>query len=323
MTQTLSLGLVIGFGCLLDSTVHCSAASSTLPGGEILDLNCFNKSSDWYSYEPELTEFSTVNCANKCYVDGFEFAGVSVVENSTTHEVIGFICECGCDLIADDMHPVSESNCQSSCVVGDSGAGFCPNSAEFISTFNISVEDPFCKINPICDVSEYDVCQQELQLVYGIVVAALVAVLIIIGLIVLYNRHKMCARCREHGRGSPRIKKKVTNGLLTDDHNSHELVQSVQQSWVIDFHKITMGKMIAAGSSGQVYAGDFEGKPVAVKELFSVLFDPEALKDFKDEVLAQCFADWAVFECRFFAPCSCCLVLDVLVCCMVEILTQW
>ena len=69
--------------------------------------------------------------------------------------------------------------------------------------------------------------------------------------------------------------------------SADSLVQAGQQSWVIDFNKITMKEMIAAGSSGQVYAGVFDGKPVAVKELFSVLFDPESLKDFKDEV---CYA---------------------------------
>jgi hypothetical protein len=37
-------------------------------------------------------------------------------------------------------------------------------------------------------------------------------------------------------------------------------------------------------SASPRYAGIFDGKPVAVKELFSVLFDPESLKDFKDEV---------------------------------------
>ena len=70
----------------------------------------------------------------------------------------------------------------------------------------------------------------------------------------------------------------------------------MNQSWVIDFHKLTMGKMIAAGSSGQVYAGVFDGKPVAVKELFSVLFDPESLKDFKDEVrsLVGWLVGWVV-----------------------------
>ena len=59
-------------------------------------------------------------------------------------------------------------------------------------------------------------------------------------------------------------------------------------AYSIPFHHLKIGKLLAAGGAGQVYEGTFSGQPVAIKELFSVLFDPDFLKDLKAEAVRSC-----------------------------------
>ena len=56
-------------------------------------------------------------------------------------------------------------------------------------------------------------------------------------------------------------------------------------AYSIPFEAIKIGKLLAAGGAGQVYEGTLSGQPVAIKELFSVLFDPAFLADLKTEAV--------------------------------------
>ena len=56
-------------------------------------------------------------------------------------------------------------------------------------------------------------------------------------------------------------------------------------AYSIPFDHLKIGKLLAAGGAGQVYEGTFSGQPVAIKELFSVLFDPQFLTDLKAEAV--------------------------------------
>ena len=46
-------------------------------------------------------------------------------------------------------------------------------------------------------------------------------------------------------------------------------------AFMIPFDQLEVGQVIAAGAQGQVRKGIFSGKAVAIKELLSVMFNPE------------------------------------------------
>jgi serine/threonine protein kinase len=236
--------------------------------------------SDWYSYAAgELLNITVAECAERCYIDGFPFAGMRsiVFDNASIPNESG--CECGCDRAA---MQVSSDNCSAPCNLRPETRmdNQCPSTSHFMSLFEIYVPDPYCDINPICDAEIRSECDTLDDMVFTIVISIL-GVLVVGGIIFCFQKRDLI--CRKYRGPSDSVKRQILQDQLIGRISTDALIHTVQQSWVIDFHKITMGKMIAAGSSGQVYAGVFDGKPVAVKELFSVLFDPESLEDFKDE----------------------------------------
>ena len=245
---------------------------------------CYTET-DWFAYQPGVVNNITVEaCAERCYTDGFPFAGMrTVVQEEGVPNESG--CECGCN--TDGLVSTNSSLCTATCTLfPETTFDFsCPTEDGFMALFSVQVPTPFCDINPICEeatqVNVREMCTENLTLVYALVISILV-ILIVGGAVFCFMKRRTFCRAR---RGpSQSMKRQILQDQLIGEISAGSLVQQVNQSWVIDFHKITMGKMIAAGSSGQVYAGVFDGKPVAVKELFSVLFDPESLKDFKDEV---------------------------------------
>ena len=46
-------------------------------------------------------------------------------------------------------------------------------------------------------------------------------------------------------------------------------------AFMIPFEQLEVGQVIAVGAQGQVRKGNFSGKAVAIKELLSVMFNPE------------------------------------------------
>jgi hypothetical protein len=260
----------------------CAQASGTITGFN----GCFT-AADWYLLPGQLEyNSSIVSCAVKCFNDGFPFVGMKMVVGAGVPNLSE--CECGCNVgklvqVADDL-------CTSPCTLSSTSPydHFCPNENNYMSLFAIATPDPFCNVNQICDdlnnSTTRDECEQGayvLNLTYAVVVSVLAALVVGGGAFCYAKRRTIC---RDRRGPSQSMKRQILQDQLIGEISAESLVQQVNQSWVIDFHNITMGKMIAAGSSGQVYAGVFDGKPVAVKELFSVLFDPDSLKDFKDEV---------------------------------------
>jgi len=263
----------------LAMTVFLGIAAAATVQAEFGDITSFfgcYEGVDWFAYQPEDSANMTVaDCGALCYRDGFAFAGMRAITGSPNS------CECGCTV--ENLEELDSSLCEEPCSADpDSTYGDqCPSNEAYISIFSIATEDPFCNINQICDADTRELCEENLTMTYAIVITVL-CVLVVAGVVFcFYKRHMLC---RNHNGPSAIMKRQILQDQLIGQISTESLVQQVQQSWVIDFHKITMGKMIAAGSSGQVYSGVFDGKPVAVKELFSVLFDPESLKDFKDEV---------------------------------------
>ena len=51
--------------------------------------------------------------------------------------------------------------------------------------------------------------------------------------------------------------------------------------FVIPFAQLEIGEVFAAGAHGQVRKGSFAGKAVAIKQLLSVMFNPEQTEAFK------------------------------------------
>ena len=49
----------------------------------------------------------------------------------------------------------------------------------------------------------------------------------------------------------------------------------MEGAFVIPFEQLEVGQVIAAGAQGQIRRGIFSGKAVAIKELLSVMFDPD------------------------------------------------
>ena len=49
----------------------------------------------------------------------------------------------------------------------------------------------------------------------------------------------------------------------------------MEGAFVIPFEQLEVGRVIAAGAQGQIRRGIFSGKAVAIKELLSVMFDPD------------------------------------------------
>ena len=78
------------------------------------------------------------------------------------------------------------------------------------------------------------------------------------------------------------LREKEANRIIT-------LVEDTAYS--IPFNHLKIGSLVAAGGAGQVYEGTFSGQPVAIKELFSVLFDPEFLEDLKAEAVSSSIVD--------------------------------
>ena len=63
------------------------------------------------------------------------------------------------------------------------------------------------------------------------------------------------------------------------------LKQLSSNGFVVPFEQVTLERKIAAGASGQVYKATYLNTPVAVKELFSALMNPEDLEEFNREAL--------------------------------------
>jgi serine/threonine protein kinase len=53
--------------------------------------------------------------------------------------------------------------------------------------------------------------------------------------------------------------------------------------WEIDYTLIQLEEKIAAGGAGQIWRGKLDGRPVAVKELFSTMMDETNVEEFKRE----------------------------------------
>ena len=49
------------------------------------------------------------------------------------------------------------------------------------------------------------------------------------------------------------------------------------------FERLQLNDVIGRGASGQIFRGTLDGSPVAVKELVSVLFDPDEINEFVNE----------------------------------------
>lgn len=58
--------------------------------------------------------------------------------------------------------------------------------------------------------------------------------------------------------------------------------------FVIPFAQLEIGEVFAAGAHGQVRKGSFAGKAVAIKQLLSVMFNPEQTEAFKKEAKMLC-----------------------------------
>jgi len=69
---------------------------------------------------------------------------------------------------------------------------------------------------------------------------------------------------------------------------SSPVIQASENAFNIPFSDLKLGNMIARGSQGQIRQGDFCGKPVAIKELHSVLFDPTAFESLQEEASFLC-----------------------------------
>ena len=110
----------------------------------------------------------------------------------------------------------------------------------------------------------------ELEIIISVVVAAVVVGIAVTVVVVVYLKQRM-KRAVTRARDAKRI---IT---LVED-----------TAYSIPFHHLKIGKLLAAGGAGQVYEGTFSGQPVAIKELFSVLFDPGFLEDLKAEAVRTC-----------------------------------
>lgn len=89
-----------------------------------------------------------------------------------------------------------------------------------------------------------------------------------------------------------------------DDHLHHSTDRRTAsvgyrfQRYEIDPAELVLGQKLAAGASGQVMKGSYHGAAVAVKEVFSLMFQgdeqdlQDSLSDFSKEVsrLEHCFA---------------------------------
>jgi hypothetical protein len=60
------------------------------------------------------------------------------------------------------------------------------------------------------------------------------------------------------------------------------VMSSAENTWGIPFDMLEIGEKIGAGGSGQVYRGTYQGSPVALKELYSVMVE-DATGEFKKE----------------------------------------
>jgi tRNA A-37 threonylcarbamoyl transferase component Bud32 len=54
-------------------------------------------------------------------------------------------------------------------------------------------------------------------------------------------------------------------------------------NWIIAPEDLTLGRKIAAGGSGEIYEGVYNGRPVAVKEVFAQMIDTDNVDDFCHE----------------------------------------
>lgn len=66
----------------------------------------------------------------------------------------------------------------------------------------------------------------------------------------------------------------------------HRILKQLKSNgFVVPFDQVTLERKIAAGASGQVYRASYLNTPVAVKELFSALINPDDLEEFNREAL--------------------------------------
>merc|ERR1719331_200244 len=62
----------------------------------------------------------------------------------------------------------------------------------------------------------------------------------------------------------------------------------MEGAFVIPFEQLEVGQVIAAGAQGQIRRGIFSGKAVAIKELLSVMFDPDETNEPAREAKMLC-----------------------------------
>ena len=200
---------------------------------------CFIDSEDWYAYQPAdmATNVTVETCSQRCYVDGFPYAGSSTsiaclafdtkclvvlagqcfsqwpncdlcLPNcySIAHSrrllsvasrllVFGFSglrsieidgvpnvsgCECGCSTV--ELLSVLASSCSTACTLLQSDETLstydymCPESTDYLAIFKLLVPEPFCEINPICNLATRETCEENMTLIYAIVISALAVV---------------------------------------------------------------------------------------------------------------------------------------------------
>ena len=71
--------------------------------------------------------------------------------------------------------------------------------------------------------------------------------------------------------------------LMVRSASGHRVLEGYQQKLLIPYKRLKLHETIGSGASGQIYKGTMDGARVAVKELLSVLCDPDALTEFVNE----------------------------------------
>eukprot|EP00750_Incisomonas_marina_P029498 INCI7186.2.p1 GENE.INCI7186.2~~INCI7186.2.p1 ORF type:complete len:539 (+),score=72.30 INCI7186.2:1630-3246(+) len=110
----------------------------------------------------------------------------------------------------------------------------------------------------------------------GVVAAIIVAALVVVAVHFTRRRVRTSKSVKSDSVADPLLAVRTASGARVLD-------KEYKKRLLIPFGRLTLNEFIARGASGQIFRGTLDGSPVAVKELVSVMFDPEQLNEFVNE----------------------------------------